>query len=144
MLVRPRSTCTVMKQLAPPAVQMREPLSKYKNLPRHVPLTTMINGMVNFKLIFLQECSELSVSDWHHKFTIPEQNRFSGSVQRAIETGIISSKARREIVQVLRTMITAHTAYPTSEQYITISQKLITKFPKLTDAIGTNGFVSDG
>ena len=30
----------------------------------------------------------------------------------------------------------------TSEQYITVCTKLITKFPKLRDRIGSNGYVS--
>ena len=55
---------------------------------------------------------------------------------------MVSSKARREIVQVLRTLISMHTLYPVSEQYIAVSQKLVTKYPNLRDPIGTNGFVS--
>lgn len=81
-------------------------------------------------------------SDWHQSFQIPERESFSGSVQRAIDTGVISSKARREIVQVLRTLISMHTLYPVSEQYIAVSQKLVAKYPNLRDPIGTNGFVS--
>ena len=84
-----------------------------------------------------------AAADWHHNFAIPSLESFSGSVQRAVETGVISSKARREIVQVLRTMMIAHTVYPTSDQYVSVSQRLIAKFPKLKDPIGTNGFVSD-
>jgi len=67
---------------------------------------------------------------------------YSWSVQKAIETGIIASKARKEIVQVLRTLILSYTKYPTSEQYTTISRKLVEKFPKLKDPVGSNGFVS--
>ena len=33
------------------------------------------------------------------------------------------------------------TLHPVSEQYVTVSQKLVTKFPNLRDPIGTNGFV---
>ena len=69
-------------------------------------------------------------ADWHLHFSIPERESFSGSVQRAIDMGIVSSKARREIVQVLRTLIAMHTLYPISDHYITICQKLIAKFPK--------------
>lgn len=81
-------------------------------------------------------------SDWLSSFRIPERDSFSGSVHRAIDTGVITSKARREIVQVLRTLISMHTLYPVSEQYIAVSQKLVTKYPNLRDPIGTNGFVS--
>ena len=64
---------------------------------------------------------------WHHEFTIPEENTFSGSAQRAFTTGVITSKAKREIIQVLRTMMISHTVYPTSEQYTYVSQLLISK-----------------
>lgn len=66
---------------------------------------------------------------------------FSGTVQRAIETGVVIAKARQEIVQMLRTLMLQHTKYPTSDQYTTVCQKLIIKYPKLRDTIGSNGFV---
>ena len=56
----------------------------------------------------------------------------------------MTSKARHEIVQVLRTLMMMHTVYPTSEQYVTICKELIAKFPKLANEVGTNGFVSSG
>ena len=56
----------------------------------------------------------------------------------------MTSKARHEIVQVLRTLMMMHTVYPTSEQYVTVCKELIAKFPKLADEVGTNGFVSSG
>ena len=103
-----------------------------------------------FIFVFHQDCNAPSTSqsldrqpsDWLQSFKIPDRDTFSGSVQRAIDTGVISSKARREIVQVLRTLISIHTLYPVSEQYVTVSQKLVAKFPNLRDPIGTNGFVS--
>lgn len=72
-------------------------------------------------------------SDWHLQFNIPEASFFSACVQDAISTGIVTSKARREIIQILRTFILAYTIYPTSEQYTTVCRNLITKFPKLKD-----------
>ena len=81
-------------------------------------------------------------TDWHIRFQIPPKETYSWSVQQAIETGVITSTARRQIVQVLRTMILSYTKYPKSEQYTIISQKLVEKFPKLKDPVGTNGFVS--
>ena len=100
--------------------------------------------------IFHQDCNapttsqslDRQPSDWLQSFKIPDHDTFSGSVQRAIDTGVISSKARREIVQVLRTLISMHTLYPVSEQYVAVSQKLVTKFLNLCDPIGTYGFVS--
>jgi len=49
----------------------------------------------------------------------------------------------REIVQVLHTYMTAHTIYPTSEQYKTVCNKLILKYPKLKDKEGTTKYVSN-
>ena len=66
---------------------------------------------------------------------------FSGTVQQAIETGIVVSKARQEIVQMLRTLMLQHTKYPTPEQYTNVCQKLVVKYPKLRNTIGSNGFV---
>ena len=103
-----------------------------------------------YMIMYPQDCnvlttsgtSESQLSDWLQSFKIPERDSFSGSVQRAIDTGVVSSKARREIVQVLRTLISMHTLYPVSEEYIGVSQKLVTKYPNLRDPVGTNGFVS--
>lgn len=67
---------------------------------------------------------------------------FSATVQNAIESGTILSKARQEIVQTLRTLMLQYTKYPSSEQYTDICQKLIKKYPKLRDTIGSNGYVS--
>lgn len=63
-------------------------------------------------------------------------------MRQSIQSGIITSKARREIVQTLRTIILQNTMYPTSEQYTAVCQKLIVKFPKLVDTLGSNGYVS--
>ena len=81
------------------------------------------------------------VSKWHHTFQIPERETFSGCVQKSIDTGIVSTRARREIVQMLRTLMIQHTRYPTSEQYNTVCAKLVTKFKSLKDSLGS-GHVS--
>lgn len=86
--------------------------------------------------------SDSASTNWHLHFKIPDLNSFSGCVQQAVSTGVVTGKARREVVQVLRTYITAHTIVPTSEQYVAVCQKLITKFPKLQDSEGTSHFVS--
>ena len=69
-----------------------------------------------------------SSSDWHLQFSIPDGSTFSTCVQDAISTGVVTAKARREVIQVLCTYIIAYTIYPTSEQYTTVCQSLITKF----------------
>ena len=76
-------------------------------------------------------------TDWHLQFAIPELKSFSQHVKSAVDTGIVTGRARREIIQVLRTYMTAHTVYPTSEQYKAVCKKLITKFPSFKDEEGT-------
>ena len=66
--------------------------------------------------------------EWHLKFDIPDLKTFSESVHNAIKTEVIEGSARMEIIQVLRTCITAHTIQPTSEQYKAVFQALITKY----------------
>lgn len=80
-------------------------------------------------------------TEWHLQFDILELKSFSQHVINAIDSGIVTGKARREIVQVLRTYITAHTVYPTSEQYKTVCKKLVAKFPSLKDSEGTSKYV---
>lgn len=58
-------------------------------------------------------------SDWHVAFAIPDLQTFSDHVREAVSTGIVTGRARREIIQVLQTYITAYTVYPKSEQYKT-------------------------
>jgi len=82
-------------------------------------------------------------SNWHLQFNIPELNTFSGAVKNAVKTGVVTGIARREIIQVLRTYITKYTVSPTSEQYVTVCQKLIGKFPSLKDTEGYSPYVSD-
>lgn len=70
----------------------------------------------------VQETS--SASNWHVYFNIPDAKSFSSCVQRGINTGIVTAKARREIIQVLRTHMIVHTINPTSEQYVTIHYQI--------------------
>ncbi len=77
--------------------------------------------------------SPLVQNDWHSTFKVPEVASFSGTVQLAIESGTIVSKAWQEIVQTLRTLMLQYTKYPSSEQYTEVCRKLIEKYPKLMD-----------
>ena len=43
-------------------------------------------------------------SEWHLSLVIPELRTFSDHVKKAVATGVVSSRAQREIIQVLRTM----------------------------------------
>jgi len=67
---------------------------------------------------------------------------FSDHVKEAVTTGIVTMRARREIVQVLKTFITAHTLQPTSDHYNTVCSKLVLKYPKLEDDVGKSSYVS--
>ena len=75
-------------------------------------------------------------SEWHLPFIIPELRTFSDHIKEVVSTGVVSSRAWREIIQVLRTYMTAYTVKPKSEQYKTVCKKLILKFPKLEDTEG--------
>ena len=80
--------------------------------------------------------------EWHLNFLTPHLRVFSASVHDAVKTGVIEGRARREIIHVLRTYVTAHTIQPTSEQYKAVCQALITKYPTLRDDEGKNSYVS--
>ena len=64
-------------------------------------------------------------------------------MREAVRTGVVSSRARREVIQVLRTYIIAHTITPSSEQYTTVCRKLIAKYLKLEDTEGKSQIVSE-
>ena len=79
---------------------------------------------------------------WVSTFEIPDKHTFSGSVQKSLDTGVICSKARRDIIQILRTLILQFTRYPKPEEYNTVSMKLIEKYPTLHDGDSESGYVS--
>ena len=72
---------------------------------------------------------------------IPDKRTYSGTVQ-AIETGVITSKARRDMVTVLRTLMLQHTTMPDSIHYNAVCEALVTKFPNLADEEDDSGYVS--
>ena len=79
------------------------------------------------------QATSTSCSRWHHSFSIPDLHSFSPFVKDAIDNGIVTGRAKREIIQVLRTYITAFTMYPAPEQYTTVCRKLVEKYPLLSD-----------
>lgn len=79
--------------------------------------------------------------NWHLAFEVPDQDKFSDHVQKAIETGIVLPRSRREIVQMLRTLMLQFTKEPTPEEYGTICSKLVLKYNKLQDD-SKSGYVS--
>ena len=65
---------------------------------------------------------------WHvdfFNFRIENLLIFLHHVRNGVDTGIVMGMARREIIQILRTYMTAHTIYPISEQYKTVCSKLV-------------------
>lgn len=88
-----------------------------------------------------QRCCFIQDPYWHLKFDVPHKTSLGLSVTEAIETGIVSSVVRRRIIGVISKLVIAKTLYPTPEQYITVCNLLITKYPKLRDDVGT-GIVS--
>lgn len=60
-----------------------------------------------------------------------------------MKTGIIQGKARKEIIQVLRTYIQAYTQYPSPEQYSADCSALVAKYPNLKDGSGQCQYVSN-
>ena len=81
--------------------------------------------------------------EWHVSFAIPELDVFSTHVLNAINTGVVTGSARREIVQILRTYVLAHTCNLKSEHYNTVCRKLVDKYPKLEDTEGDNRYVGE-
>ena len=77
---------------------------------------------------------------WHLSFDIP--TNFSARAEEAISSGQITKRVRTEIVQSISSLMLIHTKTPTSDQYNTVCRKLIEKYPKLKDDIGSTGFVS--
>lgn len=82
--------------------------------------------------------------NWVFSFEIPDRHTFSGSVQKALDTGVVCSKARRDIIQILRTLVLQFTRYPKPDEYNTVSMKLVEKYPTLHDGDSENGYVSKG
>ncbi len=73
------------------------------------------------------------------KCQIKKNLAYSASV--AIDDGHLTSASKRKIVTLLMALIVQHTLYPTSEQYVAVCTKLVQKYPKLRDPIGS-GIVS--
>ena len=79
--------------------------------------------------------------DWYLNFSIPEKHTFLEAVQDSIDTGLVTPRAKRGLIQVLRTLILQHTKYPTREEYNIVCRRLVEKYPKLHDG-GPSGCVS--
>ena len=92
-------------------------------------------------LILISSCNN-STSDWTKKLVIP--TRFSNPTMKCIETGILSSHARDEIINSLSTCIMLYTTTPTSYESEIICQRLVETHKTLKDSLGSGlGYVSE-
>ena len=79
------------------------------------------------------------ISNWAEQLTIPK--RFSTATNKAIKTGMLSSKAQDEIIHSLSTLIMVHTVKPSPDDYNTVCLRLIKAYPLLADNVD-GGYVS--
>lgn len=77
--------------------------------------------------------------DWADKFSLP--TRFSKATSEAIESGVLTRRARVEIHNALATLILVHTSRPDSNDRDIICRRLVTEFPALKDS-SPSGYVS--
>ena len=66
--------------------------------PRHPRKAFLAAIQIHPENLIKSYTAEVSLSEWHLQFRIPDVSTFSACVQDAISTGIITSKARREII----------------------------------------------
>ena len=77
--------------------------------------------------------------DWAEHLTLP--TRFSVETSGAIESGILTKKARVEIHNSIATLMLVYTSRPTSNDRDVVCRRLIQKYPTLKDS-SLNGYVS--
>ena len=78
-------------------------------------------------------------AEWANTFAVP--TRFSVETTSTMKSGVLTAKARDEIVHSLATLIMVHKVYPSPSDYNTVLSKLIKKHPVLKDCAGS-GYVS--
>ena len=59
--------------------------------------------------------------------------RFSVDTMTVLKEGVLTSKARDEIITSLSTLIMVHTMRPTPDDYTTVCRRLVEKHPRLKD-----------
>ena len=67
---------------------------------------------------------------------LPKES-FGYSVIKAIDSGFVTTNAKKKIVTRLRDMMLLHAIKPSGAQYNTALLKLIEKYPKLKDDINS-------
>lgn len=79
------------------------------------------------------------MANWAEKLIIPR--RFSIVTNEAMKSGVLTPRARDEIVNYMATLMMVHTIRPTSNDYNTVCLRLIKTHPILKDG-ADNGYVS--
>ena len=77
--------------------------------------------------------------DWADNISLP--TRFSKATSEAIESGVLTRRARVEIHNAVATLILVHTSRPNSNDRDIICRRLVTKVPALKDS-SPSGYVS--
>lgn len=97
--------------------------------------------LVSLCVIIILESSRIRplALDWADSISLP--TRFSKSTSEAIESGVLTRRARVEIHNALATLILVHTSHPNSNDRDIICRRLVTKFPALKDS-SPSGYVS--
>ncbi len=73
------------------------------------------------------------------KVTIP--TRFSTETAACVKSGVLTKKARDEIVNSLATLMLVHTSRPSPDDLTTVCKRLVRKYPVLKDKVDS-GYVS--
>ena len=79
------------------------------------------------------------LTNWAEKLVIPK--RFSVVTNESIKSGVLTPKARSEIVHSLATLMMVHTIRPTTDDLNIVCARLIKMYPILKDTMD-NGHVS--
>ena len=66
---------------------------------------------------------------------------FSGHTMKCVKDGVLTSRARAEIVEALSTIIMLHTLNPSPEHYNTCCKRLVETHPTLKDIAGDTDYV---
>lgn len=79
------------------------------------------------------------MASWAEKLIIPR--RFSVVTNEAMKSGVLTPRARDEIVNSMATLMMVHTIRPTPNDYNTVCLRLIKAHPILRDG-ADSGYVS--
>ena len=82
---------------------------------------------------------DFRLANWAEKIVIPK--RFSVVTNEALKSGVLTPKARDEIVHSLATLMMVHTIRPTPDDYNTVCLRLIKTHSILKDKVDS-GYVS--